>query len=198
MQPETTPTQNTTYQPVNYEKPKKGKKVLVILLVLLLISGAAAAGWWYGTDQATKQADQKISDLTAQVKELEAKNKELVEQTAESDNDFVVVKEWGVKLEPVAGMSYEIEKVDGVEVLKLTTTEVAKLGGTCDSESYLAIVSRSKNDLSNEDAAQGKSIGKIGDYYYSVVGSNGMCSDNPNEPKIRNSLIAAAQTLEAQ
>lgn len=200
MQPETPTTHTTSYQPVSPvkpSKPKKGKKVLLVLLVLLMVAGAALAGWWYGTDQATTIADQEIANLTKQVSDLEAKNDELMDEESELNDDLLVIKEWNVTLEPISGMSYEIEKVSDEEVLKLTTKEVAKLGGTCDEDTYLAIVSRSKTDPTDEESFQGKSIGKIGTYYYSVAGSNGTCSENPNELTIRNNLIAAAETIEA-
>ena len=122
------------------EKPKskKGKKVLLALLTILLIVGAAAGGWYYGTTQAQKDADAKTAELNAKIAKLEKTNKELsVSSKKETSNNFLVIKEWGVKLPLNDAMTGAVYSIKGDKAY-LSTKTLAGYSKYCDPSQTLA------------------------------------------------------------
>lgn len=208
MQPETAP-QQPTFQTTNNvapARPKKSRKLLLILLVLLLIAGAAAAGWWYGTDQATKKADQQISELQEQIDALNKKVQELesTAETKESDDDFVVVKDWNIKFavtDPT--LNYEINSTDKNNLILFTDTSKT-IGEKCfpDYDKTFGIsVTRSATKLSGDDLVYKTFIKEInGNNYYSSFPDGGceVASERANLAKVTTDLETTAKTISAK
>lgn len=186
------------------DKPKKGKKVLLILLILLLIAGAAAAGWWYGTDQATKKADQQISELEEQVSDLNKKVQELeASASKEEDDDFVVVKDWNVKFEATdPTVKYEMSTANK-NTLVLYTDSSKAIGVKCFPESdktFGITVTRSATKLSADEAETLTFVKQIGNNYYYTSFPDGGCTvaaERANLATETAELEAIAKTIVA-
>lgn len=203
MQETFEPQLNQEVQNRKFPKKSRRNKFIFVLFATVFVAVTSLIGWsWYSQSHAYEetisQQDQQITNLEKKITDLEKAAGEANTSDSMTSKKYLEIAQWGVKLTPTeSAMSYSISNLGGNETLQLTNVDVAKLGDSCTSESYLAIVSRYKQKLDeNEENYTATYIGQIGSYYYYVTGANGTCSENPSETSIRNAIVAAAKTLQ--
>lgn len=203
MQETFEPQLNQEVQSRKFPRKSRRNKFIFVLFAIVFIAVISLIGWsWYSQFHAYKeeisQQDQQITNLEKKITDLKKAVGEANTSGSMTSKKYLEIAQWGVKLTPTeSAMSYSIGNLGGNETLQLTNADVAELGDSCTSESYLAIISRYKQKLDeNEENFTASYIGQIGNYYYYVTGANGTCSENPSELLIRNAIIAAAKTLQ--
>lgn len=155
-------------------KKQQGFGVVGVLIVIVVIAVVAGAGWFVYSKQKDNKADQPVAETTQQ-------QPEATDLPAESQAHYFEIKELGVKFEQPAslkGLYYVIGNQGRTAYFSLTELE----GTDCaaDKTSQVALTRYNDADYATDpQAAYTKDKAKkMGDYYYSVVGGQAMCSED--------------------
>lgn len=174
---------------------KKNHKILKIVgFSLLGLFTAVSLGlfifvWLQNQSLQSKIADKdgEISKLTVQVSELTANQESASRSTNDSEKQYLVLEDWGIKFklpQTESEIVYYKEEANGVEYYDFTTRRVEALGGICaesdDQGSVTRLGSISRSSTKNEDHPSAYAINDnepLGDYYYYNSGAQSLCAD---------------------
>lgn len=158
--------------------------VVVIVLVLALIT---TVGWIFWQNFVHKEPVAKETEIVKV--ESQKKNDESPAKTEDSNEGYVVVKEWGLKIKMTTAdsLSYSISSHTGgrqntqydalglsIKSNLLTDQNCTKFG----SNLYRQLI----------EPTEFQHI-KIGSYYYFVTGAPGPCSENKNDIDLQNKVL---------
>lgn len=187
-------------QPVQ-ESTSKKKPIIIALVVLVLLAGTGYVVYAWQQNRIQALNDQ-IKDLQKQVKDAasESKKPTVSVDTSDSGVNYLVIKEWGVKVPQTPSGNVLSYQITG-EMADFVSSGQKALGGTCGqfstSRYHVTRKSSSYKPTSNEviDNQLRNAAHKVtvGNYTYYVIGdmSGGVCDD---KQKVGESISQAEQT----
>lgn len=123
---------------VEPKQKRSPKKFLLVLLVVLLVVASGAGGWVYGKSQQKKSSDSEAATLNSKIADLKKEKASLQSQLAAaqkgaktSQDTYLTIKEWGVKMKLTSDIKDAIYTVKG-DTLSISTTTLAKMDKLCD------------------------------------------------------------------
>jgi hypothetical protein len=155
--------------------PKESGFSLGVIVLIVLIAGVMAiAGWRIHETNKNNAHDQASNQSLNQ----NNPSKSQQDQSSKSDPNagYVVIKEWGVRFKPVAGLTgieyfKSVQTPNGVDRFDFSTAGLIKREPHC-GEIGFSSVQRTSEPLTIYE----KSLGKIGNYFYYYFGAAGACS----------------------
>lgn len=204
---------------------QKGFSAVVILLALLLIVAIGFTGYYvWNTQQNKKTASAETKTVAVVTPQKTTTNPTPATQDTQK---YLVVKEWGIKIpvdDSVDGLSYTLFGQKNTDGIRLSTTALKQISGTCTDNEFLVFRGKANDIVPAEiDDPQNPSFLqtynsltvdannptqrsfklKIGDYYYTPPGFAGAScvgssqSGQAKEGAISLSIAKAVQNAKA-
>ena len=221
MEAQTPQTPEQTYQPtaapaaVPPKPPKQPSNYKVswpVVFVITLIVFAALGAWQY------VRTSKVNSQLSAKEEQIQTKQKEITQLTAERDKalnsltttagalDYIAIPEWGVKFKPGTDLQDFLYLMDNGSVQPSTKSlmqlALTKKGTTANS-AYdaicspaampIGVIQRGKSGTQFQGTTYEKIPGalKVGDYYYIIVAPQAPCSGDKSVQDLQTKQTAA-------
>ncbi len=203
-------------------EPKKSSKAMKWTLVILLVVVVGVVGY-FGYTKYKQQNNQlaekqsQIANLQADKAKLEA-DKKAAEEATSADNDYFVIKEWGVKFKSgsLTDLAYAMKdnKYAYFSTNSIMSSDISSRRQDINSVNCsplgtsMAILARGKKGESingqpdpvfNYDQVKGAI--KVGDYYYVISHAQAACSEDKKTQDMVEAqykqLAEAIKTLQA-
>jgi hypothetical protein len=156
--------------------------LITILVLVVILVGALGYTWWQNSPRIQLLASTPGASTTP------TPNKEATSITSQDEN-YLVVKEWGVKLKTslVDHLTYQPQHMDNTG----SPTPYDELGlrlksSSVSNQECVTFGADLYRQLTPSDRFAAK---KIGDYYYYVTGAPGVCSEEPSDVQLQQTIL---------